>query len=517
MVIKYVSEIIIFSIIAVLLLIYIFAYTRVDIYKLKLKNFLDKFRYYPKKSGKIYDTQYISGGMQLNNDENTIDSYQRAIDIGMGILVPVRVTQDRVFFCFNDRYTDRILSTPGKFSNKTSNNIRKFKILDSKKRVLMLKEALKFINGRVPIILEIKEIIGKSDKLALYKIIEEYRKYGQVYILCPNLNNYFCIKKFFPKLTFFKYNIFRKEIKILYDKKSSSITRAYDALKFKNIVMALEEDKVFKNITDKFWYIINRYRTRIDENDKLLSIPIAHRAIVDKRYKEHSVESIKQCIEYGCIAEIDVSWYDKSKEARCYHSDKFSSTIIGQPTSCAEKIQIENVPSLKSVLETINRKDAVLILDIKDAHYLDRKLEKAMIHELAEFKGEVYIQSFNPFVVRWFFENYPKYKRGIVCNSLSNMKKVLPQVGRISLNAFLSSYGKPDYIVYDFGNLFDIFSALNNTIGLPVLIYAPKSESELSKYKGYYYNFIGENYCNKKDWENTLKYEDGKIKLKDTN
>ena len=94
--------------------------------------------------------------------------------------------------------------------------------------------------------------------------------------------------------------------------------------------------------------------------------------------------------------------------------------------SCKQKIRIENltykglkeftvfnsqytIPTLKEALELVNGKVPVL-LDIKN-YTSNKKLEKNLLFILDEYKGEVALQSFNPFTVHWL-KRHSKYPTG---------------------------------------------------------------------------------------------------------
>ncbi len=509
----------VFGILLLSIFIFIFiSIAYVDEYKAKVRNLIEKIRYKSNKSSEIYGYTFFNGGFHLTSPENTFEAYERAIQLkkNVGIKIDIQFSKDDIPFCFSYRYMSESLGLPGRIRNRYSYEIEKCKLYNTKNKVTRLLAALKVIDNRVPIIVKFK---GKITSRQLYIIEKIFTKYKcQFYVFASNFKLYNELNRIpiFKGKVFYSKNIFRKKItieNIKPYKKLSNIDHE-KVSKIFDIAVSIEESNGFKDVIKKAWYIVNQYESRIKEDDPLMRMLIAHRALVNKMFKEHSIESIIDCVKRNCMAEIDVTWY-KGRPV-CYHSDKLSGKVIKQQSSCAcEKLPIDEAVSFRNMLEAVNNEESYLILDIKDGHPRDRKLEKAMIQviEEIEFKGKIYVQSFNPFVIRWFYKNYPDYKRGIVCNSLSKVIKT--QWPRITINAFLSSYGKPDYIVYDFGNLFWIFSKLNATIGLPVIVYPPKSESELTKYIGFFVNFIGENYINRKDWRHSIDYhKDGTLSRK---
>ena len=491
------------------LFLFLFTVIVVYSYKIKIKESFRKVGYYPKKSREIYKTIWVRGGAFNADFSNTLAGFDSVISAGkekrMGISTCVRLNKDGIFYCFGDRYTYRMLNTPGKFLNKTSEQLEMFTVCDTEEEVPKLIDALIRINGRVPVLIEAKGFLKQYQVNELYYLVSYYN--GEIYFHCKNLLTYHKMIKVFEKNVFWRLNILRRSFQFLegISYKKAGLPTNLD------LSLAIEENENVQSLVFKIWYAVNRHKTRVKDDDSLLTKPIAHRGIVEKGDPEHSINSIVKCVDVGVIPEFDVTFY--SGELICYHSDKFSGKVIKQPSSCAEKLNISNSPRVKDILSAINREDAIVILDIKDAHYSNRRLEKMLIKQIGEvkFKGTIYVQCFNPFVVRWFYRYHPEYKRGIVCNSLSGIKG-LPEWFRTLVNALLSSYCKPDYIAYDFGKLVPIFSQLIATIGLPVLLYAPKCKAELKEYRGYYKNVIGENYMDIKSWKGLYGFDgSGKI------
>lgn len=88
--------------------------------------------------------------------ENSLGAITAAVADGYAIEVDVRLTADGVPVCFHDRTLDRLTNASGPLSNRTWDELRELRLLDSDERIPRLSDTLSLINGEVPVLLEIK-------------------------------------------------------------------------------------------------------------------------------------------------------------------------------------------------------------------------------------------------------------------------------------------------------------------------------------------------------------------------
>jgi glycerophosphoryl diester phosphodiesterase len=408
--------------IIIIIIVFIFSIILIEGLRKRFLRVIKSLLYTPRKSSEIYNVIWAHRGVHANEPENTMNAYLNAVKSNMGIEMDIRLTKDKKWVCFNDRYTGRLLNIPGKLNNKTYNEIKRYKVLKSSQPVPLFTKALKEINGSIPILIEVKDFLTKEGLSSIEKILSSYE--GEVYFHTKNIITYYALKKAWKDRVFFVLNPFRKRFEFIKgaDYRGLNIPTGMD------LIISVEEGDTAKTVVNKLWYAYNKYNTRILENDILLSKPIAHRCIVDKNLPEHSLEAIRECIKRGAIIEFDVAWYNG--EVICYHSDK-ASNKLGQKSSCAEKICPKDSITLEQILKEVDGKTE-LIMDIKDVSPKNRRLQIAMMDIIKKlgYKGTFYIQAYNPFVLMWFCKNYPLVKRGIVGNSLSKFEGTLPETVR---------------------------------------------------------------------------------------
>ena len=96
----------------------------------------------------------------------------------------------------------------------------------------------------------------------------------------------------------------------------------------------------------------------------------------------------------GIDRRVDELTYDELKTLRLLDSD-------------------QHIPLLSEVLEVLD--GATLLCEFKAMRsYTDTSLCEAALPLLNSYKGAVCIESFNPFMVRWFRKHAPHYIRGIL-------------------------------------------------------------------------------------------------------
>lgn len=138
--------------------------------------------------------KYIAMSGQVSADlfPNTLSAYKQAIKGGYAICIPVQILDDENIVCFSHKSLAKVLNSTSGYLNKlTLNELKEIKLNDDGETAPTLDEALDFIAGQTPIIIEINNegMIGKfEDKVlsSLQKYISKYNNYSQVALLSIN-------------------------------------------------------------------------------------------------------------------------------------------------------------------------------------------------------------------------------------------------------------------------------------------------------------------------------------------
>lgn len=500
------------------------------------------FGYKSKKNPDIYDIRWAMKGLCLSHPENTLAAYQRAIDANLGIGLDVRMLKDETLVCFGDRYTKRLLGEAGVITHFSYSHVKKNHILKSEETVPELNEALMMINKNAPVLFLIHGTLTKKYKANMIPILKNYiaRNEGTVFFQVRNLYNYFVLKKYFGNTVFYEYNFLRrnlnfikesyymKEVEQLHRYVSNGIKEEYmrkTAISISKediaaaMVNAMEESKTVQEAITAIAGVTNTYTSKITPDHWLLTWLKVHRGIISKSQGnlEHSRESIQACIAFAdqyqipILIEVDVMKY--SGKVICYHEDK-NSDRLGQPTACVAKIPIAEAMEFEELIQLITGHEQMvgLIIDIKDYHYKDMSLSTYLAELLHDYTGNFTVQSFNPFVVRWFRIHEPDFIRGQIGNSLPGlMHRHVPASFPWAVNFFLFDIGESDYCLYDMNNFIYVFTKYCKGIkGKVVLGYAPINEEETKIVGGMNFDdYIIEDAANPSSWSHEFlqKYQ----------
>ncbi len=88
--------------------------------------------------------------------ENSIPSFENAIDAGVGIELDVRLSRDGVPVVFHDKTPRRMCGDKRKVSELTVNELKGLRLKDSDETIPTLEEVLELTGGRVPLMIETK-------------------------------------------------------------------------------------------------------------------------------------------------------------------------------------------------------------------------------------------------------------------------------------------------------------------------------------------------------------------------
>ena len=114
----------------------------------------------------------------LHNDEraeNSISAFKAAVDGGYGIELDVRLSKDSKLVVFHDNTLDRVCGREGKVIDFTAEELAQFKLNGTEDGVPLFSDVLKLVDGRVPLLVEIKEDAGDSTvSKATCEMLKEY-------------------------------------------------------------------------------------------------------------------------------------------------------------------------------------------------------------------------------------------------------------------------------------------------------------------------------------------------------
>ena len=103
--------------------------------------------------------------------ENSMKAFQKAVENGYGIELDVQLTKDRVPVVFHDFTLKRVCGAEGKVCDYTYAELERFTLCGSEERIPRFEDFLRLVDGKVPLIIELKvewmniAVCGLADEL----------------------------------------------------------------------------------------------------------------------------------------------------------------------------------------------------------------------------------------------------------------------------------------------------------------------------------------------------------------
>ena len=125
--------------------------------------------------------EYAHRGLHKGNKagtppENSLEAFELACQAGYGIELDVQLSRDGVVMVFHDSTLIRMTGKEGKVCDYTAEELGKITLADSNQTIPTFREVLALIDGRVPLLVELKgESFDKSLCPKVAEILKEYK------------------------------------------------------------------------------------------------------------------------------------------------------------------------------------------------------------------------------------------------------------------------------------------------------------------------------------------------------
>lgn len=135
-----------------------------------------------KETLKFANYRYAHRGLHGKDaPENSLSAFKRAIDAGFAIELDVRLSRDGTLVVFHDDDLDRMTKETGRVDLKTAEELSRISLLGSKEKIPTFDEVLSLVDGRVPLLVEIKE--AKGSLAVTERVCERLKSYTGSYLI----------------------------------------------------------------------------------------------------------------------------------------------------------------------------------------------------------------------------------------------------------------------------------------------------------------------------------------------
>lgn len=157
----------------------------------------------------------------LHNEEraeNSMSAFKAAVDAGYGIELDIRLSKDGKLVVFHDDTLDRVCGREGKVIDFTAEELADFKLNGTNDGVPLFSDVLSLVDGKVPLLVEIKENPGDSAvSKAACEMMKEYK--GDFIVESFNPLSLKTVKENMPEITrgllshrYYEYEQYRKPL-----------------------------------------------------------------------------------------------------------------------------------------------------------------------------------------------------------------------------------------------------------------------------------------------------------------
>ena len=131
--------------------------------------------------------------------ENSMTAFRRAIELGYGIEIDVHTSSDGVVVIHHDFSLKRVAGVDGMLKDYTARELAQMKLSGTDDGIPTLEEFLRLVDGRVPILIEIKEEgSDHTTTRALMEVMKNYR--GPYFVQSFNPLSLGVVKKIAPEV-----------------------------------------------------------------------------------------------------------------------------------------------------------------------------------------------------------------------------------------------------------------------------------------------------------------------------
>ena len=229
----------------------------------------------------------------------------------------------------------------------------------------------------------------------------------------------------------------------------------------------------------------------------LTDVYVAHRGLFnnEKGIPENSLPAFELAAKNGFAIEMDVQM-SKDGVLVVFHDDSLKR-MTGEEGKLVDYTFEElralrllgtehQIPTFEEFLATAN--GANLVVEIK-THANIGEVEQKVYNALKSYKGNYCIESFNPFIVRWFKVHAPKVVRGQLSCSFENVGFSATKRWLLA-DLILCKWNGSQFIAYDAATIKGNKAVQKFAKKIPIICWTVKSQKQYDELHEHFDNMI---------------------------
>ena len=236
--------------------------------------------------------------------------------------------------------------------------------------------------------------------------------------------------------------------------------------------------------------------------DWLRNRPIAHRGLHsnDSRVPENSLAAFQLAIKNNYPIEIDAHLLSDNKIVvfhdydliRMYGKKMYINKLNSQSIREYKLLNSnQKIPLLDEVFDLVKGRVPILI-EIKDQPR-NKMIQEVLLKKIVSYKGEIAVQSFNPFLLRLFSKKAPNIPRGQL-SSMFKSEKISILKRLILKNYILNFISRPHFIGHNIDDMTNSTVEKLKNKGLIVLCWTITKNTKYKHLTKYFDNIIFEGF-----------------------
>ncbi|HOO27414.1 MAG TPA: glycerophosphodiester phosphodiesterase family protein [Lachnospiraceae bacterium] len=187
----------------------------------------------------------------------------------------------------------------------------------------------------------------------------------------------------------------------------------------------------------------------------------AHRGLHDDKIPENSMAAFLAAKEHGYGVELDVQmtkddqlvvFHDGSLWRMCGVRGKLKDYTYKELQRFSLKDTEEKIPLFSDVLKLLDKTDIICELKNNNGNFNYYFCER-VCEEIKNYKGNICIESFSPFLLRWFYKNRPEIIRGQLSNHMAHGDGMHFPANLFMTHLLVNRVSRPDFISYRFSDI----------------------------------------------------------------